>query len=144
MTTDTKPTDAEIEDLYAEKTGFILDDSPVALIDFARALLARWGQSDGEHTNAELCQMLDECYKEKKKCYFALSQHQKAIDNLIAERDALKAAHSVERVPLTDAQIAEMMRDTWGCASIAPRHAPEFARAVERHHGIKGGQHGTE
>ena len=31
---------------------------------------------------------------------------------------------------LTDAQIAEMMRDTWGCASIAPRHALEFARAV--------------
>ena len=44
-------------------------------------------------------------------------------------------------VPLTDAQIAEMMRDTWGCASIAPRHALEFARAVERAHGIaqKGG-----
>ena len=50
------------------------------------------------------------------------------------------------REPLTDAQIAEMMRDTWGCASIAPRHALEFARAVERAHGItkKRGQHGTE
>ena len=48
--------------------------------------------------------------------------------------------------PLTDAQIAEMMRDTWGCASIAPRHALEFARAIERAHGIgiKGGQHGTD
>lgn len=38
----------------------------------------------------------------------------------------------VVREPLTDEQIAEMMRDTWGCASIAPRHALEFARAVER------------
>ena len=49
----------------------------------------------------------------------------------------------VAREPLTDEQLAEMMRDTWGCASIAPRHAPEFARAVERAHGItqKGGQH---
>ena len=28
-------------------------------------------------------------------------------------------------------QIAEMMRETWGCASIAPRHAMGFARAVE-------------
>ena len=48
----------------------------------------------------------------------------------------------VVREPLTDAQIAEMMRDTWGCASIAPRHALELARAVERAHGIaqKGGQ----
>ena len=47
----------------------------------------------------------------------------------------------VVREPLTDAQIAEMMRGTWGCASIAPRHALEFARAVERAHGIaqKGG-----
>ena len=33
--------------------------------------------------------------------------------------------------PLTDAHIAEMMRDTWGCASIAPRHAMGFARAIE-------------
>ena len=42
---------------------------------------------------------------------------------------------------LSDERIAEMMRDTWGCASIAPRHALEFARAVERAHGIaqKGG-----
>jgi hypothetical protein len=47
----------------------------------------------------------------------------------------------VAREQLTDAQIAEMMRDTWGCASIAPRHALAFARAVERAHGItqKGG-----
>ena len=37
----------------------------------------------------------------------------------------------VAPVPLTDAQIAEMMRDTWGCASIAPRHAMGFARAIE-------------
>ena len=51
------------------------------------------------------------------------------------------APQPVVREPLTDAQIAEMMRDTWGCASIAPRHALEFARAVERAHGIaqKGG-----
>ncbi len=47
----------------------------------------------------------------------------------------------VVREPLTDEQLAEMMRDIWGCASIAPRHALEFARAVERAHGIaqKGG-----
>ena len=32
---------------------------------------------------------------------------------------------------LTPEQIAEMMRETWGCASIAPRHAVGFARAVE-------------
>ena len=32
---------------------------------------------------------------------------------------------------LTPEQIAEMMRETWGCESIAPRHAVGFARAIE-------------
>ena len=32
---------------------------------------------------------------------------------------------------LSDDRIAEMMRGTWGCASIAPRHAEAFARAIE-------------
>ena len=52
-----------------------------------------------------------------------------------------RAPQPVVREPLTDEQLAEMMRDTWGCASIAPRHALEFARAIERAHGItqKGG-----
>ena len=51
------------------------------------------------------------------------------------------APQPVVREPLTDEQLAEMMRDTWGCASIAPRHALEFARTVERAHGFtqKGG-----
>ena len=46
MTTDTQlaPTDAEIKDLYAQETGFILDESPAALLDFARAVLTKWGQ----------------------------------------------------------------------------------------------------
>ena len=47
-----------------------------------------------------------------------------------------EAAPQPAPAPLTDAQIAEMMRGTWGCASIAPRHALEFARADERAHGI--------
>jgi hypothetical protein len=32
---------------------------------------------------------------------------------------------------LTDEHIAEIAMQTWGCASIAPRHAPAFARAIE-------------
>ena len=58
-----------------------------------------------------------------------------------AQRATKAAPQQEAQEPLTDAQIAEMMRDTWGCASIAPRHALEFARAVERAHGItqKGG-----
>jgi DNA repair exonuclease SbcCD ATPase subunit len=43
-----------------------------------------------EHSLPELRQMLDENYEEKKKCYFAISQYQKANKNLIEE---LKAAN---------------------------------------------------
>ena len=67
---------------------------------------------------------------------------QPATSAEIAMWKALSAVQQpVVREPLTDEQIAEMMRETWGCASIAPRHALEFARAVERAHSIKGGQH---
>jgi len=43
---------------------------------------------------------------------------------------------AAQRKPLTDEQIAKLMMDIWGCASIAPRHAPAFARAIEAAHGI--------
>ena len=63
----------------------------------------------------------------------------------IAMWKALSAVQQpVVREPLSDDQLAEMMRDTWGCVTIAPRHALKFARTVERAHGIKGGQHGAE
>ena len=40
----TEPTDAEIEALFVEETGFAIDDFPAAItIDFARAVLAKWG-----------------------------------------------------------------------------------------------------
>ncbi|PUA95467.1 hypothetical protein C8C99_0267 [Acidovorax sp. 107] len=38
------PSDAEIAKLYEDETGFDIDDSPVALYGFARAVLAKWGQ----------------------------------------------------------------------------------------------------
>lgn len=34
---------------------------------------------------------LEDSYKEKQKCYFAVGQYQKATDNLIKERDSYKA-----------------------------------------------------
>lgn len=46
---------------------------------------------DGEHSTAELRDMLDESFEEKQKCYFALGQQLKAVNNLIAERSELQA-----------------------------------------------------
>lgn len=52
-------------------------------------------------------------------------------DNKLREKNAAPCK------PLTEDEIAELMMQTWGCASIAPRHAPAFARAIEAAHGIK-------
>ncbi len=49
-------------------------------------------ESGGEHTTLELRAQLDESFEEKKKGWFCISQQQKAIANLIAERDTLRAA----------------------------------------------------
>ena len=40
--------DAEIKVLYADETGFILDESPAALLDFARAIEAEVRKQDTE------------------------------------------------------------------------------------------------
>ena len=39
-----KPTDEALENLFVEETGFDVDDFPAAIFDFARAVLAKWGQ----------------------------------------------------------------------------------------------------
>ena len=43
----TEPTDYELAKLFTEETGFDVDDFPAAILDFARAVLARWGQPSG-------------------------------------------------------------------------------------------------
>ena len=40
----TEPTDEALENLFVEETGFDIDDFPAAIFDFARAVLAKWGQ----------------------------------------------------------------------------------------------------
>ena len=99
-------------------------------VEFARAVLAKWGQPAQA---AEPVAWLDPWTGTKVTTdYDAYGKHGIPL---------YTAPQPVAREPLSDAQIVEMMRDTWGCASIAPRHALEFARAVERAHGIaqKGG-----
>ena len=39
-----EPTDEALENLFVEETGFATDDFPAAIFDFARAVLAKWGQ----------------------------------------------------------------------------------------------------
>ena len=39
-----KPADEALENLFVEETGFATDDFPAAIFNFARAVLAKWGQ----------------------------------------------------------------------------------------------------
>lgn len=123
-------------------------------VEFARAVLAKWGTpapvgvepigylycggADGDELEDwEIVADQHQCDK--------LNEHHGALGKEarlpIYTTPQPTQAQARGAVPLTDEQLAEMMRDTWGCASIAPRHALEFARAIERAHGItqKGG-----
>ena len=106
-------------------------------VEFARAVLARWGAPQPENLGFTIENRAgaDVVVWKEGGCRPATSAE-------VAMWKALAAVQQpAVREPLTDEQLAEMMRDTWGCASIAPRHAMGFARAIERAHGItqKGG-----
>ena len=87
-----------------------------------------------EPTDAELGKLAEECGIGWAAGLGGMSDFLSAFARAVLAKWG--SPQPVVREPLTDEQLAEMMRDTWGCASIAPRHALEFARAVERAHGI--------
>jgi len=120
------PTEDELMDLGHE--------CELDAIEFGRAVLTRWGQP--AHSGEPVAWLDPWTGTKVTTDYDAYGKHGIPLVH--------QQPQPVAREPLTPEQIAEMMRDTWGCASIAPRHALAFARAVERAHGIKGGQHGTE
>ena len=125
------PTDAEIVAVMRDGYKCRYNDEQDH-IDFARAVLAKCGTPQPENLGFTIENRAgaDVVVWKEGGCRPATSAE-------IAMWKALSAVQQpVVREPLTDAQIAEMMRDTWGCASIAPRHVIEFARTVERAHGI--------
>ena len=141
-----KPTDEALENLFVEETGFDIDDFPAAIFDFARAVLAKWGQpARAAEPVAYLTRNAD---GDPAMLFFDKDEASTYCEDGV-DPEPLFTPHQPTQaqagaVPLTDEQLAEIMRETWGCASIAPRHAMQFARAIERAHdiGIKGGQHG--
>ena len=123
-----KPTPKEIEDLFVEETGFATDDFPAAILDFARAALAKWGQPAQA---AEPVAWLDPWTGTKVTTdYDAYGKH----------GIPLVRQQPVAREPMTNAHIRAMLN----------KHPPEDVCGwsyrmgiddAELHHGIKGGQH---
>ena len=133
MTDKPTPTDAELEALLLDKlpaSKHYIRPVIEKMVAAMQAAIDKWGQPAQA---AEPVAWLDPWTGTKVTTdYDAYGKHGIPL---------YTAPQPVAREPMTPEQIAEMMRDTWGCASIAPRHALEFARAVERAHGIaqKGG-----
>ena len=138
-----KPTPKEIENLFVEETGFDIDDFPAAIFDFARAVLAKWGQpAQAEEPVA----WLDPWTGTKVTTdYDAYGKHGIPL---------YTAPQPVAREPLTDEQIKALMQAhrtamLMTCKARVPE-CGEFAAIAQdldwlcESFGIKGGQHGTE
>ncbi len=122
-----KPTDEALENLFVEETGFDPDDFPAAIFDFARAVLAKWGQPAQA---AEPVAWLDPWTGAKVTTdYDAYGKH----------GIPLVRQQPVEREHLTDEQIKDLQDD-----GVFLGTCRQIVRAIEAAHGIKGGQHGTE
>ena len=137
-----KPTDHEI-DVFVQ----VCREKGMRELDVFQAVLTRWGTPTPVGVEAVARLKIGKTKGGVSLTHIAepaAFQLQEGMYALYTAPQPTQTVPPAGREPLTDAQIAEMMRDTWGCASIAPRHALEFARVVERAHGIKGGQHGTE
>lgn len=129
-----EPTPKEIGDLFVEETGFDIDDFPAAILDFARAVLAKWGQPAQA---AEPVAWLDPWTGTKVTTdYDAYGKHGIPL---------YTAPQPVARETLTPERVKEIVRgagyDQCGIHDTERAAFINGLRHGEREHGIKGGQH---
>ncbi len=140
-----KPTDEALENLFVEETGFATDDFPAAIFDFARAVLAKWGQP------AQAAEPVAWAFKYDDGTWHdpSTAEHSPGM------RPLYVAPQLVARVPLDEAR--RLFDAGWKAAAlfcdredvvadgiIGFGACPQFEAAFSAAHGIKGGQHGAE
>lgn len=122
-----KPTDEALENLFVEETGFATDDFPAAIFDFARAVLAKWGQPAQA---AEPVAWLDPWTGTKVTTdYDAYGKHGIPL---------YTAPQPVAREPLADEQIQDLLL----CGDPTDEEMRLIRIGWDAARGIKGGQHG--
>ena len=141
----TEPTDAEIAACIDAAQIKCVHPDAETTIEIARAVLAKWATPPAV-AGEPVAWLSTDSIGERYLCFTKPNDSDPARPLVFGDTAPQPTKAQAGAVPLTDEQLAEMMRETWGCASIAPRHAIGFARAIERAHGIgiKGGQHGAE
>ena len=134
-----KPTDEALENLFVEETGFDIDDFPAAIFDFARAVLAKWGQpAQAEEPVAWLRNTTDQIAD-----YVADNWPMRKYDLSEIEqrlRMLASAPSGPARVPLTRERVKEIVRgagyDQCGIPDTERAAFINGLRHGERAHGI--------
>ncbi len=129
-----KPTDAEIIALADEtRTGEPGRGGYILPISFARAVLAKWGQPT--HSGEPVAW--------KHDCAALLMNDVELWIDACPHCGKPRNAPQPVAAPLTDEQIEAL--PLWKrFVGLWPETRREIVRTIEHHHGIKGGQHGTE
>lgn len=150
MTANTQPlapTDAEIDAVLCSNWPAFYRQATLVrmwLRDAVREAIAKWGQPahSGEPVYAFRRKGLDDFCTCTEKRYAELS----AKPNLFETRIFYTAPKPVEREPLTREQLYVLIETTGGdvYSLASANNVIDFARAIERAHGITGGQHGVE
>ena len=148
MTEQTQPTDAEILDAADDfrsqykHGGTTIDEFDALALDFARAVLAKWGTpapvgvepfawtDDGSTRSGATATSHRVVTNETKKSMPAAAAVSFTVPLYTAE---------VLAVPLTDEQIDALDLPPSGTATVR-----DLVRIIEAAHGIKGGQHGAD
>lgn len=127
----TEPTDAEIVALAdATRTAEGGANGYILPISFCRAVLAKWGTPPAVAERLELTEA---------DCEAAVLELE--IEDLHTTPQPARARAGA--MPLTDEQIEAL--PMWKrFVGLWPETRREIVRTIEHHHGIKGGQHGTE
>ena len=140
-----KPTDEALENLFAEETGFDIDDFPAAIFGFASAVLAKWGQP------AQAAEPF--CWHWENTLNGGTGTVKKNPETLginMSHPDykwtaLYTAPQPVAREPLTPERVKEIVRgagyDQCGIPDTERAAFINGLRHGEQAHGIKGGQH---
>ena len=145
-----KPTPKEIENLFVEETGFDIDDFPAAILDFARAVLAKWG-TPAPVGVGEVAERYRNAIASACEGWTMPDGLRKHLETALWSPPSQAQAGAV---PLTDEQTKALMQAhrtamLMTCKARVPE-CGEFAAIAQdldwlcESFGIKGGQHGTE
>lgn len=123
----TEPTDAELEALFVEETGFAIDDFPAAItIDFARAVLAKWGAPLAV-AGEPVAWLSTDCIGERYLCFTKPKDSNPARPLVFGDTTPQPTQAQSGAVPLADDP--DCGGESCDCRSYCKK---------------KGGQHGTE